>query len=249
MQRDNKGTGFFFGEGQALDLHSILKDIAKQWLALAMLTISAVLLSYAALSAFHPLDYVSTATIAVSNIDEDENLAPDISSKLTSIMEGDELKNTVLGELGLREFEGTATVARLGESNMVKITVKAPSPYICYKEADLLVRNYISIAEDLSPYIKPVVLDSPRLPEELIEPHENLVYALILGIAVLVIACSVLGFNSYRKQTASESRDGDLYLNIDLSARPAQVLRDVFHRFCKKAWLYIGAMAVAGVLC
>ena len=94
MQRDNKGTGFFFGEGQALDLHSILKDIAKQWLALAMLTISAVLLSYAALSAFHPLDYVSTATIAVSNIDEDENLAPDISSKLTSIMEGDELKIT-----------------------------------------------------------------------------------------------------------------------------------------------------------
>lgn len=249
MQRDNKGTGFFFGEGQALDLHSILKDIAKQWLSLVMLTFSAVLLSYAALSAIHPLDYVSTATIAVSNIDEDENFALDISSILTSIMEGDELKNTVLGELGLREFEGTATVARLGESNMVKITVKAPSPYICYKEADLLVRNYISIAEDLSPYIKPVVLDSPRLPEELIEPHENLVYALILGIAVLVIACSVLGFNSYRKQAASESREGDLYLNIDLSARPAQVLRDVFHRFCKKAWLYIGAMTVVGVLC
>ena len=46
MQRDNKGTGFFFGEGQALDLHSILKDIAKQWLALAMLTISAVFTGY-----------------------------------------------------------------------------------------------------------------------------------------------------------------------------------------------------------
>ena len=93
-------------DAQMADLYSIALDVAKEWLTILLLTISAGILAYIVLINFHPLDYATSATMVVKNTNEDtnsvaysgsevfENLnyGADSASRLKNILESKELK-------------------------------------------------------------------------------------------------------------------------------------------------------------
>ena len=60
-------------DAQMADLYSIALDVAKEWLTILLLTISAGILAYIVLINFHPLDYATSATMVVKNTNEDTN--------------------------------------------------------------------------------------------------------------------------------------------------------------------------------
>ena len=178
MQDDRTRISHVSDEEQAIDLYSIFTDVAKHWISLCLLTAAAMLISYVLLSFLNPLVYATTATMVVTNVNEDvntsnnssgadvyENLnyAADSASRLKNILSSKELKDTVAKALGLTEFQGTATASTLGNSNLLEITVRANSPYISYMEADSILDNYTKFSGELVGGVELTVLEKPKV--------------------------------------------------------------------------------------
>ena len=112
MNENKMVTSHSARDATTIDLYSILMDVAKEWLSILLLTVSAVLLSYVILTNFRKLYYATSATMVINNGDESgesnsssasdiyENLynGADSASRLTSIFESNALKETVAKE-------------------------------------------------------------------------------------------------------------------------------------------------------
>ena len=180
MQDNRLTISHVSDEGQAIDLYSVVTDVARHRFSMILLSVAAVLITYVALSYLHPLKYATTATMVVTNVDEERNsssaagtevyenlnYAADSASRLKNILSSAALKSTVAKELGLRSFVGSATASTLGSSNLLEITVRADSPYISYREAESILRNYTKFSGDLVGGVDLTVLENPKVQEK-----------------------------------------------------------------------------------
>ena len=213
----------------ALDLYSMIVDVIKEWLSILLLTIAAGLIAYVVLSNLHPLDYATTATMVVRNMDEENssgntgtdvyenlNYGADSASRLKNILESKELKSTVAKELGLKEFEGKTSAQTLGESNLLEITVRSKSPYISYKEAESILNNYTKFSGDLVGGTDLTVLEHPKVQENPEHPLENVKYSILFGGLIFVMICTLLAIMSYMRDTVHNSAEAESKIDTKL---------------------------------
>lgn len=233
------------GEDQVLDIYSILSDVGKQWLSILLMTVSAVLISYVLLSYLHPLKYATSATMVVTNVNEDisiststgtdvfENLnyAADSASRLKNILDSKELKNTVAKELGLKKFEGSTSATTIGNSNLLEITVRANSPDISYRESVSILKNYMTFSGDLVGGIELTVLEKPKMQEKPESSYQNIKYAILCGGIVLVVLCFVLVLMSSARDTIRNSKELESKVDAKLLAT---IMHEEKHRKGKK---------------
>ena len=191
MSNGRKEIGISSGEEVTIDLYSMIMDVVKEWFSILLLTIAAGLTAFVILSNLRPLDYATSATMVVRNMDEEYsggntgtdvydnlNYGADSASRLKNILESKELKDTVAKELGLEKFEGKTSAQTLGESNLLEITVRSRSPYISYKEAESILNNYTRFSGDLVGGTELTVLERPKVQEN---PEEaKIAYVLTL---------------------------------------------------------------------
>ena len=230
---DSKAGGLHYSEGeQSLDLYSIIIDVVSQWYTIMLLTIAAGLLAFVLLSCFHPLKYATKTTMVVTNVDENisvnnsagadvfENLnyAADSASRLKNVLDSQALKSAVAKELGLESFEGNATANTVGESNLLEIIVRAKSPYISYREAESILRNYTNFSGDLVGGTELTVLERPKVTEKLEHPLQNLKYAILIGGLVFLALCTIFAVRSYNRDTIRSSRDVESKVDANLLA-------------------------------
>lgn len=243
MQDSKAGISRVSEEGQ-FDLYSVLTDVAKHWFSLILLTVSATILSYVILYYIHPLDYATSATLVVTNVEEDtnsnssgvevyENLnyAADSASRLKNILSSKELKTTVAKELGLKSFEGSATATTLGESNLLEITVRYDSPYISYREVESILRNYTKFSGSFLGGVDLTVLEKPKVPERPEHPLQNMKYAIMAGAILFVIVCGILVFLSMLRDTVRSSKDVENKIDAKLLGT---IIHEDKHRRGKK---------------
>ena len=223
--QENRTISRFPEEGQSIGtyLHCVFSDVAKHWPSLVMLTAAAVLLAIVVLSHLQEPVYKASVTVAVTCDSKDssarivsgekysENFTEAVNSavRLRDIAASEELKTAAAKdleeELGLEEFEGTATIYRI--SNMVEITVKASSPYVSYREAEAILQNLEKYSQDLDGGVKLSTLESLRISEVPENLAENVINALLFGAAVFVIACAVLIYLSLTRDTVRSGYD------------------------------------------
>lgn len=232
-------------DAQMADLYSIALDVAKEWLTILLLTISAGILAYILLIHFHPLDYATAATMVVTNTNEDANTATytgsdvfenlnygaDSASRLKNILVSKELKDKVAKELGLKQFQGKTSAQTLGESNLLEITVRAASPYISYKEAEAILKNYTDFSGDLVGGTELTVLERPKVQEKPEHPLENLKYAILFAGLVFVLVCTLFGFMSYMRDTVRNSSEVESKVDAKLLAT---IMHEKKHRRGKR---------------
>lgn len=264
MQSDRYTVEAAPGKEQGPDLYRVFLYIVKYWFSLLLLAVSVTLISFVAFSMLKPLPYDSSATLVIQNINENQSYATDSTNKLQTFFTGAELKNAAARDLGLSGFQGSVNIERLGESNLLKVTVRADSPSLAYREAMAVLDNYEEIARELIVDMKLVVLESPKLPEApAVSPaRQNMKYALAMGIFALVIACVWLAARFFMRDAArrtkragkrrnsgsSTERKGTI-VDMDVDLDPARLLLDVMNGFFSRAWLYIALMIVGGALC
>ena len=73
MSNDRRETGISSSEEIAIDLYSMITDVAREWISILLLTIAAGLATFVVLSNLHPLDYATSATMVVRNMNEENN--------------------------------------------------------------------------------------------------------------------------------------------------------------------------------
>ena len=220
MSNGRREISISSNEETAIDLYCMITDVVKEWFSILLLTIAAGLVAYVALSNLRPLDYATTATMVVRNINEENNsgntgtdvyenlnYGADSASRLKNILESRELKDTVAKELGLKRFEGKTSAQTLGESNLLEITVRAKSPYISYKEAESILKNYTRFSGDLVGGTELTVLEYPKVQEKPEHPLENVKYAVLFSGLVFVAICALLAIMSNMRDTVHNSAE------------------------------------------
>ena len=241
MNEDKRIATSSANDALSIDLYSIVLDVSKEWLSILFLTISAVLISYVALTGLHPLNYAAAATMVINNDDESESVqissANDIyenvyygaesASRMKSIFESDALKETVAKELGLRKFSGTISAQTLGNSNLLRITVRSTSPYISYREAESVLKNYERFSKDLVGGTQLTVLEHPKVPERVEQPLQNLRYSVYVGILTFIALCGVLALLSTLRDTVHNSSEVEKKLDTKLLAT---IMHETKHR-------------------
>lgn len=245
MSEYRASSGHPTNEEQIIDLYSVIIDVAREWLSILLLTISAGALAYVILTNFRSLDYATSATMVVNNIGEDintntssgtdvyENLnyGADSASRLKNILESKELKATVAKELGLKSFQGRTSAQTLGESNLLEITVRAKSPFISYKEAESILRNYTKFSGDLVGGTELTVLERPKVQERPEHPLENVKYATLFAAFVFAAVCAVLALQSLMRDTVHNSAEVESKIDAKLLAT---IMHEKKHRRGKK---------------
>lgn len=237
-------AGHSQNEEQTIDLYCIAVDVAKEWLSILLLTLSAGILSYVLLVNFHPLKYMTSATMVVNNANENEeanmsgkdvyenlNYGADNASRLKNILGSKELKSTVAKELGLKEFEGSVSSQTLGESNLLEITVRSKSPYISFLEAEAILKNYTLFAGDLVGGTALTVLERPRVPEDPEHPLENVKYAILFAALVFAAVIAILALLSSMRDTVHNSAEVENKIDTRLLAT---IMHEKKHRRGRK---------------
>jgi hypothetical protein len=195
-------------------------------------------------------------------MNESGTYAMDSTNKLQNFFTGEEIRNAVARDLGMDQFNGSAGIERLGNSNMLKVSVRADSPTLAYQEMQSIIRNYEKIASELIINMKMAVLETPKLPEAPANSKQNVKYALALGIAAFVIVCTWLAARYFVRDAARRSKRGgkkrsskssadqkERIVDADIDLDPARLVIDVLDGFFEKAWLFIILMIIGGALC
>lgn len=244
MSNGRREISISSNEETAIDLYCMITDVVKEWLSILLLTIAAGLVAYVVLSNFRPLDYATTATMVVRNMDEENNsgntgtdvyenlnYGADSASRLKNILESKELKDTVAKELGLKEFEGKTSAQTLGESNLLEITVRSKSPYISYKEAESILNNYTRFSGDLVGGTELTVLERPKVQEKPEHPLENVKYSIFFSALVFAMVCAALAVMSYMRDTVHNSAEVKSKIDAKLLAT---IMHEEKHRRGKR---------------
>ena len=229
----------------SIDIYSIFLDVSKEWLSIFLLTVSVVLISYVFLTNFRALNYPTSATMVINNDDGSDGVkssstpevyenvynGADSASRVIGIFESKALKETVAKELGLKNFSGTISAKTLGESNLLKITVRSVSPYISYREAESALKNYEKFSKDLVGGTELTILERPKVPERVEHPLQNLRYSVYAGIFTFVAVCAVLALLSSLRDTVHNSSEVEKKLDTKLLAT---IMHETKHRKGKK---------------
>lgn len=232
MNEDKRVSSPLSIDELSIDLYSIVLDVSKEWLSILLLTVSAALISYVILTNYRALNYATSATMVINNDDESntinatytpevyENIyyGADSASRITGIFESRAMRETVAKELGLRTFSGTISAQTLGDSNLLKITVRSSSPYISYREIETVLKNYERFSKDLVGGTELTVLERPKIPEKLEHPLQNLRYSFYAGVLTLVAISATLALLSMLRDTIHNSTEVEKKLDTKLLA-------------------------------
>ena len=244
MSNNRREISISSSEETTIDLYSMIMDVIKEWLSILLLTIAGGLTAYVVLSNFHPLDYATSATMVVRNMEEENNggntgtdvyenlnYGADSASRLKNILESKELKDTVAKELGLKKFEGKTSAQTLGESNLLEITVRSKSPFISYKEAESILNNYTRFSGDLVGGTELTVLERPKVQEKPEHPLENVKYSILFSGLVFLMICAMLALASYMRDTVHNSAEVESKIDAKLLA---SIMHEEKHRRGKR---------------
>ena len=228
MMNENKiGSGQTSHNIMTIDLFSIILDVVKQWDTILLLTLSTLFISYVLLTFLHPLDYAASATMVIRTSSEEDtakvssgndvyetiSYGADNALRLKNILESRELKTTVAKELGFERFYGSVTAEPLGESNLLRVTVRAKSPYISFKEAESVLENYGKFSEDLVGGTELTVLERPVVPERPSRPRQNMRYALYCSAFVFAAISALFTLLSLMRDTVHNTDEVEAKLD------------------------------------
>ena len=213
----------------SVNYYSILKDIARQWLTILLITLSMGLLTHVVMSQRYQAVYATRATLVVTKIGVDNNAyanlrsASDSAKRFSLILNSSVLQKMVAEEIGLSGFQGTAEAQNISNTNLLVLTVRADSPSISFREMKSILQNYTLVSKDLMDDIHLTILEAPEVPDE---PESSLdnrnkvsVRAMMITAALMIL---LMGFFSAMRDTVRSNRDVELKLD-------ARRLATVYH--------------------
>lgn len=198
--------------GMSVDPYTILRDVARQWLIILMLSVSAALLSYIFVRSSYKPTYTVQSTYVVTQKGNsyaygELTAAQSAAEKMSQILDSSILKKKVCEDLGLFTFPGTATAEVVPETNILTITMQAGSPEMAFKLLEATMNDYTVVSEYLLNNVVLEVLESPVIPtapDEALNTRKPMAKA-FLGVAAVLIG--IFAVLSYLKDTIRTEKD------------------------------------------
>ena len=221
MHENNTAASHIPAEEYRLDLHSVLRDIAAQWLSIVLLSAAAVLLSFVLLSSSRKPVYKTTSTVAIRNINEDSTVNNVTTKDLYNVMKSSgesagflkkiitqgDLDALISDELGDYKKQGSISADSLGQGNFLALNVTAPSPEISLTENEALIRVLQKQQDNLIGGLRIIVVQEPKVLETAVNAGRNVKLSLFAGVLVFLLLCTLLAWYSSSRYTVRNSTE------------------------------------------
>lgn len=219
MQEKERDHGLFYDVGLNFDLHSIRKDIMREWWTILLLALSVGMATHVMVSQRYSESYTTKATLFVTTRGTSNTVynnllsAQETAAKFSQILNSNLLQKKVAEEIGMSGFSGTAYSNVIENTNLLEVRVTAGTPDLSFKQMQSILKNYNRVSDYL---LGDAILEVLQAPEVPAEPDAALhtrsaVQKSILGtLAVLIL---ILAGFSFMKDTIRSDKDVDRKLD------------------------------------
>ena len=207
--------------GSSFDIKTILRDLSGAWVSIILIALSVALLAtvFSAMM-YHP-NYTTKATMLVkgsgrSNVYNDIYTSSQVASKFTEIVNSNVLQHKVAKAIGQKSFIGTASASNIADTNIIEISVTAPSAETSFMEMKAILENYDSVSDYVLDGVILKTLEPPRVSEQADAGMSQYQIGFLAFLATFVLLVSGLGYLSMRRDTIRTEKDIDTKLDTSL---------------------------------
>ena len=167
MQESSNTT--FLENELPLDVFSILRAWVKDWWMILTAGLVGVLIAYMMAGSGYTPTYTSTMTFIVSSKGAVNNLsdlsaANEMAETFGEVLNSRLLKKRVQQELNLDYLPGTITTQVVEDTNLMSLSVSAPTPEHAFKIMKSVLNNYSEITQYVLSDVVLDVMEAPGVP-------------------------------------------------------------------------------------
>lgn len=212
--QETKSNQLPFGDiGLNFDMHSIMKDILREWWAILLISISVGMLTHVAVSYRYQETYTTRATLFVTTrgtsntIYNNQFSATETATKFSQILNSNLLQKKVAQEIGLGGFQGYAEASVVENTNLLSVSVTSNTPELSFRQMQSVLKNYNTVSDYLLGNAILEVLQAPSVPtgpDAVLNTKPTVEKA---ALATLAGLCLILGVISFLKDTIRTEKD------------------------------------------
>lgn len=196
-----------------IDLISMLKDIAKEWWAILLLSLAVALFADIWVNATYQPEYKTSTTFVVTakgmntNVYQNLNSTQQLAQQFTEILDSNVLKKKVAQDLNMNSLNIDSSVDLVPETNLITLSVKAGTAVESYRILQSIMKNYNTVSDYA---IKNVIIETIQSPAVSMAPvnplneKKTMVMAFIAAVAVLMVLVAGI---SYLRDTIKNPKD------------------------------------------
>lgn len=211
-----------------IDLISMLKDIAKEWWAILLLSLAVALFADIWVNVTYQPEYKTSTTFVVTakgmntNVYQNLNSTQQLAQQFTEIMDSNVLKKKVAQDLKMSSLNIDSSVDLVPETNLITLSVKAGTAVESYRILQSIMKNYNTVSDYA---IKNVIIETIQSPAVSMAPvnplneKKTMIIAFIAAAAVFMVLVAGL---SYLRDTIKNPK----YVTSKLDTR---LLGSIYH--------------------
>ena len=196
-----------------IDLISMLKDIAKEWWAILLLSLAVALFADIWVNVTYQPEYKTSTTFVVTakgmntNVYQNLNSTQQLAQQFTEIMDSNVLKKKVAQNLKMSSLNIDSSVDLVPETNLITLSVKAGTAVESYRILQSIMKNYNTVSDYA---IKNVIIETIQSPAVSMAPvnplneKKTMIIAFIAATAVFMVLVAGL---SYLRDTIKNPKD------------------------------------------
>ena len=196
-----------------IDLISMLKDIAKEWWAILLLSLAVALFADIWVNVTYQPEYKTSTTFVVTakgmntNVYQNLNSTQQLAQQFTEIMDSNVLKKKVAQDLKMSSLNIDSSVDLVPETNLITLSVKAGTAVESYRILQSIMKNYNTVSDYA---IKNVIIETIQNPAVSMAPvnplneKKTMIIAFIAAAAVFMVLVAGL---SYLRDTIRNPKD------------------------------------------
>lgn len=152
-----------------LDIYSILRALVKDWWMILTAGLIGAMIAYIMVGSAYTPTYTSSMTFIVSskgstNSLSDLNAANEMAETFSEVLNSRLLKKKVQQELNLSYLPGTITTNVVEGTNLMSLSVSAPSPEHAFKIMKSVLNNYSEITQYVLENVVLDIMEAPQVP-------------------------------------------------------------------------------------
>ena len=226
---------------------AVCQDVLKRWYLILTAALVAAMCTFMLVDFSYEPQYKTTTTFVATaggtNTTTYSNLntASNVASIFTEVLNSSILKQKVLEEVGIAEFNGTIKASVIESTNLLTMTITGDNPSTVFQVTDAIIEHHHIVSDEVLGTNILEVLQNPVVPTQPIQENnasKRVIQAFILTAAAV---CGLLGGMSYLSDKVRSKQEADNKLSC-------YVLGELYHERKHKTWKDLLSRGKKGIL-
>ena len=221
QKRPPRTTGGLVAGGREINIDTILRDIRRNLFMIISLAIVAGLAAYIYfLRGYHPvyqvdMTYVVTASGGNNSAIENLYTAATTADNYSRILNSSEMRKVIAADMGTDSVPGAISASIVDQTNLLRVSVVAPSPRDAFRVITSVQRNNALIMSYLTENIRMSELVGPNVPQSPTAGPNAAKRALLVFAGVLAALLAAVAAISHLRDTIRSGADIESKLNSE----------------------------------